>query len=368
MAQQRDLYDVLGVTREATQDEIKKAFRRLAREFHPDLNRDPEAERRFKEINLAYETLSDPAKRRRYDLYGGAGFTPDMFSFGDLSDIFEAFFGGSPFGRTTTRRRSRTMRGSDQRLILELTFEEAVFGTQKEIAIDRMETCERCGGTGAEPGSHPSRCSTCGGSGEVSDVRQSVFGTVMTSRTCGTCRGTGEEIASPCRDCRGEGRLPAEQIITVDVPAGVTHGMELRIEGAGDDGHRGGPPGDLYLGLSVESHPVFERRGQELLSALELPVSAAILGADVEIDTLDGPVTLSVPPGTQPGSVIRVPGKGVPNLGRRSRGDLLVRVDVQVPDRVGRRERPLIEEFAERRGERERPLKGRLRPPGSSRQ
>ena len=363
MAQQRDLYDVLGVTREATQDEIKKAFRKLARENHPDLNQDPEAERRFKEINLAYETLSDPAKRRRYDLFGGEGFTPDMFSFGDLSGIFEAFFGGSPFGRTTTQRRSPTGRGSDQRLILELSFEEAVFGTHKEIAIDTLETCERCGGNGSEPGTQPTTCSTCGGSGQVSAVRQSVFGTVMTSSTCGTCRGTGEEIASPCRDCRGEGRLRNEQIMTVDVPAGVTQGMELRVEGAGDDGRGGGPSGDLYLALSVQPHPVFERRGQDLLCALELPVSAAILGSEVEVETLDGPHQLSVPAGTQPGSVLKVAGKGVPNLGRRGRGDLLVRVDVQLPDRLGRRERPLIEEFAERRGERERPLKGRLRPP-----
>jgi molecular chaperone DnaJ len=364
MAQQRDLYDVLGVNRESTQEEIKRAFRKLARELHPDLNKDPEAERRFKEINLAYETLSDPEKRRRYDMFGGAGFTPDMFSFGDLSGIFEAFFGGgSPFGGTATRRRSRTGRGNDQRLILELSFEDAVFGTQREIAVDSMETCERCGGSSSEPGTGPTRCSTCGGSGEVSDLRQSVFGTVMTSRTCATCRGTGEEIASPCSVCRGQGRLQKEQIITVDVPAGVTHGMELRVEGAGDDGLGGGGSGDLYLALSVRPHPVFERHGQDLLCALELPVSAAILGAEVEVETLDGAATLSVPAGTQPGSVIKLSAKGVPNLGRRGRGDLLVRVDVQLPERLGRRERPLIEEFAERRGERERPIRGRLRPP-----
>ena len=365
MAAQRDLYDVLGVSREATQDDIKKAFRRLARESHPDLNKDPEAERRFKEINLAYETLSDPAKRRRYDLFGGEGFTPDMFSFGDLSGIFEAFFGGSPFGRTATHSRSRTARGSDHRLILELPFEDAVFGTQKEIATFRLEACERCGASGSEPGTQPTTCSTCGGSGQVSAVRQSVFGTVMTSSTCGTCRGTGQEISSPCHDCRGEGRLRNEQVMTVDVPAGVTDGMELRVEGAGDDGRGGGPSGDLYLALSVEPHPVFERRGHDLLCALELPVSAAILGAEVEVETLDGTEKISVPPGTQPGSVVKVSGKGVPALGRRGRGDLLVRVDVQLPERLGRRERPLIEEFAERRGERERPIKGRLRPPGS---
>lgn len=363
MSQQRDLYDVLGISREATQEEIKKAYRRLAREFHPDLNKDPEAERRFKEINLAHETLSDPAKRRRYDMFGGEGFTPDMFSFGDLSGIFEAFFGGaSPFGGGT-RRRSRTARGSDQRLILEIEFEEAVFGTQKEIAIETLETCERCGGKGSEPGTEPSRCSTCGGSGQVQDVRQSVFGTVMTSRTCGTCQGSGQEIASPCTECRGQGRLSKEQVMTVDVPAGVSPGMELRVEGAADDGRGGGPPGDLYLALSIEPHPVFERRGQDLLCSLRLPVTAAILGAEVEVETLDGPDTIAIPAGTQPGTVVKLGGKGVPNLGRRGRGDLLVRVDVEIPQKVGRRERPLIEEFAERRGERDRPLEGRLLPP-----
>ena len=363
MAQQRDLYDVLGVGRDATQDDIKKAFRKLAREFHPDQNQDPEAERHFKEINLAYETLSDPEKRRRYDLFGGEGFTPDMFNFGDLGGIFEAFFGGSPFTRTTTRQRGGSARGSDQRLILDLTFEEAVFGTQKEIAVDRLETCERCGGKGSEPGTEPQRCSTCRGSGQVSDLRQSVFGTVMTSRTCGTCRGTGEEIPSPCHECHGEGRLPKEQIMTVDVPAGVSHGMELRVEGSGDDGRGKGPSGDLYLALSVEEHPIFERRGQDLLCRLELPASAAILGADVEIETLDGTETLSVPAGTQPGEIVKVSGTGVPNLGRRGRGDIFVRLDVKIPEKLGRRERPLLEEFAERRGERERPLKGQLRPP-----
>ena len=366
MAQQRNLYDVLGVSPEATQDEIKKAFRKLARESHPDLNTDPGAERRFKEINLAYETLSDPAKRRRYDMFGGEGFTPDMFNFGDLSGIFEAFFGGaSPFGRGGAQPRSRTGRGSDHRLMLELTFEEAVFGTQKEIVVDSLEKCERCNGLGAEPGTQPATCSTCRGSGQVSSVRQSVFGTVMASTTCTTCQGTGEEIPHPCRDCRGQGRLSNEQIMTVDVPAGVTHGLELRIEGAGDDGRGTGPSGDLYLALHIPPHPVFERRGQDLLCALDLPVSAAILGAEVEVATLEGTETISIPPGTQPGSVVAVRGKGVPHLGRRGRGDLLVKIEVQVPERLGRRERPLIEEFADRRGERGQPIQGTLRPPTS---
>jgi molecular chaperone DnaJ len=360
---QRDLYGVLGVSRDATQEDIRKAYRRLARAHHPDVNEDPQAERRFKEINLAYQTLSDPAKRRQYDLFGGEGLTPDMFGFGDLSDIFEAFFGPSPFGRgARTRHRTRTARGRDLHVVLPLTFEESIFGTSKDVRVDGLEACARCGGSGCEPGTFPSRCGTCGGSGEVSDVRRSVFGTVMTSRTCSTCEGTGEEIASPCRSCRGQGRVPAAETVTVEIPAGVSDGMELRMEGGGEDGRAGGPPGDLYLTLSVDPHPVFQRQGHDLVCELELPLSAAVLGAEVEVDTLDGPATVKVAPGTPAGSVIRLRGKGVPHLGRRGRGDLLVRFDLEVPAKLGRDERRLLEEFAERRGERG-PLRGRLRPP-----
>jgi molecular chaperone DnaJ len=363
---QRDLYEVLGVSRDATQEEIKKAFRRLAREHHPDLNSDdPDAERRFKEVNLAYETLSDPAKRRQYDLFGGQGLTPDMFSFGlgDLSDIFEAFFGPSPFTRTRGRgRRTRTAGGRDLHVVLELDFEEAAFGAKKEVRVESLETCRRCSGTGSEPGTHPSRCTTCGGSGEVSDVRRSVFGTVMTSRTCATCQGTGEEIASPCRECRGGGRVPAVETVAVEVPAGVSDGMDLRIEGGGEDGPYGGYPGDLYLTLAVRPHAVFDRRGQDLVARLDLPLTAAVLGSEVEIETLDGPATVKVPPGTTAGSVIRLRGKGVPLLGRRGRGDLLIEVDLDVPAKLPKRERQLLESLAELRGERGAPLRGRLRP------
>jgi molecular chaperone DnaJ len=362
---QRDLYEVLGVSSDATQEDIRKAYRKLARTHHPDVNHhDPDAERRFKEINLAYQTLSDPAKRRQYDLYGGEGLSPDMFGFGDLTDIFEAFFGSSPFGggRPGQRRRTRTGRGRDLHLVLELDFEEAAFGTTKEVRVDTQQMCDRCGGTGAEPGTYPSRCTTCGGSGEVSDVRRSVFGTVMTSRLCGTCEGTGEEIASPCRECGGGGRIPTQQTVSVEVPAGVADGMDLRIESGGEDGRGGGPSGDLYLTLAVRPHHVFDRRGQDLVCLLELPMTAAALGADVEVETLDGPATLKVPPGTRAGSVLRLRGKGLPHLGRRGRGDLLLRVDLDVPPRLARKERELLESLADLRDERSRPLKGRLRP------
>ena len=361
-----DLYDVLGVTREASPEDIKKAYRRLARRFHPDVNGgDPEAERRFKEINLAYQTLSDPARRRQYDTYGGEGFTPDAFM-GDIGDLFETFFGRSPFGSTRTgRRRTRARRGADLHTVLGLTFEEAAFGAKKELEVESLRTCERCGGNGSEPGTFPSRCATCGGSGEISDVRRSVFGTVMTSRPCTTCEGTGEEIASPCKECRGEGRIPATQSVSVEVPAGVVDGTELRVEAMGEDGRQGGYAGDLYLTLRVAPHPLFERDGHDIVTILALPLTAAMLGADVSVDTLDGPEVVRIPAGTRAGQVIRLRGRGAGNLGRRGRGDLVIRVDLEVPERLGRKERAVVEQLADLRDERpgRDPLPGRLRPP-----
>jgi molecular chaperone DnaJ len=361
-----DLYEVLGVTREASQEDIKKAYRRLARQFHPDVNSsDPEAERRFKEINLAYQTLSDPSRRRQYDTFGGEGFTPDAFM-GDIGDLFEAFFGRSPFGSTRTgRRRTRARRGGDLHSVLDLTFEEAAFGVKKEVEVESLGTCQRCGGGGCEPGTFPSRCGTCGGSGEISDVRRSVFGTVMTTRPCATCEGTGEEIASPCKECRGEGRVPATQSVSVEVPGGVVDGTELRLEALGEDGRQGGYAGDLYLTLRVTPHPVFERQGRDLVTVLELPVTLAMLGGEVRLETLDGPEVVRIPPGTRAGQVIRLRGRGAADLGRRGRGDLVIQVDLQVPGRLGRKERAVVEELAELRDERpgRDPLPGRLRPP-----
>lgn len=366
MADTRDLYQVLGVRRDASEQDIKKAFRRLARENHPDVNNDPEAERRFKEITLAYETLSDPAKRQRYDMFGGEGLSRDMFSFlGDMDEIFEAFFGG-PFGRTRGRSRyaTRTRRGADLHVVLDLTFEEAAFGTRKDVEVQRLTRCERCGGNGAEPGTSPSRCARCDGRGEISDVRQSVFGTVMTSRACDICGGTGEVIASPCKECRGDGRVRTNQEVGVEIPAGVSDGMDLRIEGRGEEGPNGGAPGDLYMTLRVAPHPIFERRGSDLSAVLELPVTQALLGVEVEVATLDGSETLRLPPGTRSGTVLRLRGQGVPNLGRRGRGDLYVEVDLVVPTEMSKKERALVEELADLRDERpaRKPAQGRLRP------
>lgn len=354
-----DLYAVLGVSSDASVDEIRRAYRRLAREYHPDVNGDPEAEHRFKEISAAYQTLSDPAKRQQYDLFGSGQAAPD-FAFTGLSDLFEAFFGGGGFGgRASAGPRTRVRRGEDLYAAVSLTFEEAAFGVERELTVDSLEACERCSGTGAQPGTYPSRCTRCGGSGQVQDMARSVFGTVVTARTCGTCDGTGQEIAAPCTECRGDGRVPRAQRVRVEIPAGVASGTELRVAEAGAAGRAGAPAGDLYVGIEVTPHPIFERRGQDLVCSLRIPLTQAILGTEVEVETLDGPETLRVEPGTGSGTVMRLRGRGIPHLGRRGRGDLYVTVQVEMPEKLSRKERELVEKLAEVRGE--RPAKGRTR-------
>src|SRR5438132_12851550 len=352
MAELPDLYGMLGVPRGAPDDEIKRRYRQLARELHPDVNKDPDAERRFKESTAAYQTLSDPARRRQYDLFGASGATisSDFFPFGDAGGIFDVFFGGA-FGRTGGRRRTRTQRGGDLYVELTLSFEDSVFGVQRELQLDTLEMCARCSGTGCEPGTHPSRCARCGGAGEVQDVSRSIFGTVMTARTCMVCRGTGEEIAAPCRDCSGAGRVTATEHVSVEIPAGVADGMDLRVQAGGHDGRFGGGAGDLYVSLRVEPHPVFERRGEDLYCALQIPMTQAALGAEVDVPALDGAEKVRVEPGTESGTVVRLRGRGVPHLGRRGRGDLYVTVEVETPRMQSKEERALLECLAELRGE-----------------
>jgi molecular chaperone DnaJ len=367
MARVPDLYGVLGVRPEASDDEIKKAYRKLAREHHPDVNNDPEAERRFKEISAAYRTLSDPARRRQYDLFGSGqgGGVPDFFPFGDMGDIFDVFFGGGMGSRRRGGRRTRTQRGEDLFLHLNLSFEEAAFGTQKDVKVDRLEVCARCQGTGCEPGTHPSRCTRCGGSGEIQDVSRSVFGTVMTARPCTVCEGTGEEIAAPCRECKSDGRISRTQELTVDIPAGVADGMELRVSAGGQEGRQGGQSGDLYVGLKVNPHPIFERRGQDLVCGLPVAMTLAALGADIEVPTLEGePERIRLDPGTESGTVVRLRGRGIPHLGRRGRGDLYVTVVVETPRARNKDEESLLRRLAELRGdlpEKGEGLKGKLR-------
>lgn len=367
MAEVRDLYEILGVQRGASGEEIKKAYRRLAREHHPDVNQDPEAEARFKQVAAAYEILSDPAKRRQYDTFGQAG-GPEAFGFGDVGDIFEAFFGGGTFGRRRApQRRSRIQRGEDLYAEIALSFSEAAFGVKQEVQVELLESCERCGGIGAEPGTSPTRCRTCGGTGSVQDVRRSIFGTVMTAHPCMVCEGSGEEVVSACEMCGGRGRVAAVRSVPIEVPPGVSDGLELRVTGGGHVGRHGGPPGDMYLSMRVARHPTFERRGQDLFALLDVPVVQAALGAELEIETLDGSERVRIEPGTESGAVFRLRGKGIPNLGRRGRGDLFLTVHVQTPRNLKKEERALVARLADLRGESVKkgaPERGKLRSPG----
>jgi molecular chaperone DnaJ len=346
MAAVRDLYEILGVRRDASQDEIRAAYRKLARALHPDVNADPADQERFKEITGAYEILSDPAKRRRYDEFGSAG--PQGAPFTDIQDLFDMFFGGG-FGVRSRGPRSRARRGEDLRVRTLLSFRASVFGEQRELGIERLAACDRCAGSGAEPGTSPIACRTCGGTGEVQSVRRSIFGTVMTAAPCVTCGGTGEEIPDRCERCLGEGRLRAPATVTIDIPAGVLEGMDLRVAGQGNAGVGGGPPGDLIVGVEVEPSEAFERRGQDLHGVLDVSIVQATLGGDVEVETLDGPERLRIDPGTESGTVLRVKGKGVPNLQRRGRGDLFVTLHIVPPRDLSKEERSLLKRLAELR-------------------
>ena len=364
-----DLYEILGIPRDATQEDIKKAYRKLAREHHPDVNADPAAEERFKQVAGAYEILSDPEKRQRYDTYGQASGTAG-FPFTDIQDIFDMFFGGGGFGAgTRTRRgprRPATRHGEDLFTEAPLSFHEAAFGVRHDLEVERLITCARCTGNGAEPGTAPVACRTCGGAGERQQVRRSIFGTVMTASVCDACRGTGQEVLDKCEDCFGQGRRRAVETMTVDIPAGVSDGMELRVPGGGHAGAAGGPSGDLYVGIRVEPSTAFERRGQDLLSVLDIPFTQAALGAEVEIPTLDGSERIRIDPGTESGTVARIRGAGVPNLNRRGRGDLYVTIHVSVPEDLSQEERRLVEQLAELRAEKTSkrdPAAGRLRRP-----
>ncbi len=367
MATVGDLYAILGVTRDASPEEIKRAYRTLARQHHPDVNGDPGEDRRFKEIAGAYEILSDPQKRQRYDTFGTAGGPAGGAPFTDIQDIFDMFFGAAGGGSRRSRgSRSTTRRGEDVGTQVLLTFPEAAFGVRRELKIDRLTACDRCMGNGAEPGTAPIACRTCGGTGEVQEVRRSIFGTIMTASPCRTCGGAGTEVLDACARCGGRGRLSTPETVTVDIPAGVADGLELRVSGAGNVGAAGGPAGDLYVGIHVEAAAVFERRGQDLFTILDVSLTQAALGADVQFDTLDGVERVKIEPGTESGALIRLRGKGVPNLNRRGRGDLYVTVHVTVPKDLNRDERRLLEQLAEARGEhrsKKEPAAAELRRP-----
>ena len=354
----RDYYEILGVGRDASDDELKGAFRRLARQHHPDVNDAPDAEERFKEINEAYAVLSDGEKRAAYDRFGhegvrGAGGTPDFtVDFSDFADIFEDFFG---FGRTSRRSRNVPRRGADLQYRLDLTFEEAIFGVDKEIEVNRDEVCSNCSGSRAEPGTSPVSCPTCEGRGEVRQARQTILGSMVQVTTCPTCNGSGEMISSPCRQCNGRGLERKTRKKVVTIPAGVDNGNQIRLAGEGQPGTNGGPNGNLYILINVKSHKYFRRRERDILLDLEINIAQATLGADVPVPTVDGDATLKIPIGTQPGTVLRMRGKGVPHLRGNGRGDQLVMVNVLIPNRLSAEQRQLFEELAESLGSEVRP-------------
>ena len=358
-----DYYELLGVSRTASAEELKRAYRRLARELHPDTNDDPTAEDRFKEVGLAYEVLSDPARRRRYDQLGpegaarGAGGDPfagfGRGAGGGFGDIFDTIFGGAggggPFGGG--RGQSGPPRGADMEMSVQISFEEAVFGVAREVSLRAPVRCGTCEGSGAKPGTSPVTCSECDGAGQVQRVRQSILGQMVTAGPCPRCGGIGQTVPDPCQDCRGEGRRTEERSYTVDIPAGVDQGNTLRLSGRGAAGPRGGPNGDLYVHVGVRPSDRFTRDGLDLVHELHLPMTQAALGVHVPFETLDGEEDLVVPAGTQNGRVFRLRGRGVPRVDGRARGDLLVEVVVDTPADLDRDEEELLRRLAALRGE-----------------
>jgi len=350
MSAKRDYYSVLGVDRQATDEEIKKAFRRLARQYHPDVNKSPDAEAKFKEINEAYEVLSDNDKRAMYDRFGTAdpqaGFGGGGFGgFGGIEDIFDTFFGGGMRGGTAARQ--GPVRGVDLRYDLKIEFEEAVFGADKQIAITRHDTCPQCKGSGAEPGTHPIRCPQCNGTGEVRRQQQTFLGSFVQVNVCPRCNGEREIVTTPCTQCRGRKVIQVERTISVKIPAGVDSGTRIRLAGEGEPGQKGGPPGNLFVVLDVKPHALFQRQENHIVLEMPLNMPRATLGGKVKVPTLDGDVELDVPGGTQTGDTFRLRGKGVPFLQRSGRGDQLVLVRVVTPTKLTSRQRELFKELAD---------------------
>jgi molecular chaperone DnaJ len=363
MPTKRDYYEILGVRRDASQEEIKKAFRRKARQYHPDVSQDPNAEALFKEANEAYDALSDPQKRAAYDRFGhaamgGAAGGDPFGGFTDIGDIFDEFFGG---GFRTSRASSKRVprKGQDLQYRLTIEFEEAIFGAEREIEFERTAACGACNGSGAEPGTSPVRCSTCSGTGEVRNVRQTFLGQMVNISACPTCQGSGETVSSPCRECSGKGQIRQARHLTVSIPAGVDHGTQIRISGEGEPGTRGGPSGNLYIVLSVRAHQYFRRREHDLFIKLQINVAQAALGHQLMVPILtsmgESTAELEVPSGTQSGQILVLKGKGVPRLRRDGThagyGDMQVMVEVEIPSRLTVDQRALFEKLGTTLGE-----------------
>lgn len=360
----RDYYEVLGVSKEASPEEIKKAYRKLARKFHPDVNPDDKsAEDKFKEVKHAFDVLSDSNRRAQYDQFGhaaeegygtgaggfnGFGGQGGQAGFGGFEDIFDTFFGG---GQRGGRRPGGPQRGNDLRYDMEITLEEAAFGLDTTVDIPRSESCETCSGSGAKPGTEPETCSQCHGTGQQQVMRDTAFGRFVSVQPCGACRGEGKIIKDRCPDCHGSGQVRRERKIEVKIPGGVDTGSRLRVTGEGEAGLRGGPPGDLYIVLHVRPHEVFKREGNDVIIEVPISFAQATLGTELEVPTLDGKARIKVPEGTQPGTLFRLRGKGVPHLRGYGSGDQHVRVLVKIPKKLSVKQRELVREYAKNAGE-----------------
>jgi molecular chaperone DnaJ len=346
----RDAYEILGVERGADERQIKKRFRVLARELHPDVNAEPDAEERFKEAAEAYEVLSDPERRQVYDRYGwegldSRGYAPHAHGFGSFADIFDAFFGGDPFGARGGGGPG-PVQGGDIGVEIEVSLDQAAHGATVEVAYDAVETCEHCHGNGAEPGTPIEACPTCGGTGALQSVSRTAFGQLVRSRACDACGGEGKVATTPCSECAGEGRRAARRALDIDVPAGIADGQRVRLTGRGHTGARGGPAGDLYVLVRVSEDERFVRDGNDLISVIDVPAPAAALGTAVTVPTLDGEERIQVPAGTQPGTVVTLRGLGMPQIGRGRRGDQRVLLNVVIPRNLDERQRELLAELA----------------------
>lgn len=359
MADKRDYYEVLGVSKGASDDEIKKAHRKLAKKYHPDLNRDnPEAAEKFKELNEAYEVLSDKDKRAKYDQFGFAGVDPNYgagqggfgggfggFDMGDLGDIFGSFFGGGFGGSSSRSRRNAPQRGETLQQRIMLSFEEAAFGCEKEITINRTESCDECGGTGAEKGTSVETCSNCHGSGVVMQTQRTPLGMFQTQGACPNCRGTGKIIRKPCKKCGGTGKMRKSRTLKVNIPAGIDDGQSIQLRGQGNAGVNGGPSGDVIVTISIRPHPLFTRDGNNVICEIPISFPQAALGDTLQVPTIDGKVEYTIPEGTQTGTVFRLRGKGIQNVNGRGRGDQYVRVNIEVPTHLTDHQKHLLRDF-----------------------
>ena len=361
--QKRDYYEVLGVSRGASEDEIKKAYKKMARKYHPDLNPgDKTAEEKFKEVNEAYEVLSDADKKARYDQYGHAGVDPNFgaggfgggfdgsFDFGDLGDIFGSFFGGG-FGGGRRTNPNAPQRGESIRMSIAISFEEAAFGCEKAVTVERYETCDTCHGNGCAPGTSPEVCPDCHGTGTVQVRRQTPMGVFATSSPCPKCGGKGRIIHQPCKDCRGSGMVRKKKTIQASIPAGIDNGQTISIRGQGNAGKNGGPAGDLLITITVRPHELFRREGTSVLCEAPITFTQAVLGAELEIPTIDGKVKYTLPEGTQSGTTFRLKGKGIPSLNGRGRGDQYVTVYIETPKNLNKEQKEALKKFAETMGE-----------------